>query len=330
MTKINFIDILCNDIENLIDSGELDKADEGITKLFSKYGGDPEFLKKMFRILGKYHYVRGDRLKSLMYFQQYEKDVLDDLESTSFIAEVLLDLGRFVESLSYIMKMMEDPKYATKGKLFYLLYSILNADLDNAMSIYKDLHSSHLLSANDYIKIGYYLLLKKRFPLAKEVVLNGLSVFQGNTALQDEYEYAIDIENYYRNNIKRYYFGNIEKLTYKPKLYSKAMRYLVEILSIRNYSESEIEIIVEMLIAMNHIEYKATSKMLAAICDCYILEAILQDWELSVIIERFYGVKLQNVRKHIVALDRIHFFDQFLEKVDEIIKNSFSEDFEYE
>lgn len=330
MTQINFLDILCKNIEEQIDSGELEKADKGITKIFMKYGDNPEFLKKIFRILGKYHYVRGDRLRSLEYFQQYQKDVSDDLESSSFIAEVLLDLGRHESALNYIIRLMNDEKYSVKGKIYYLFYQILMADYDNAISLYMELHSSHSLGVNDYIKIAYYFLIKMRFSNAKDVILNGLSNYQGNTALQDEYEYILDIENYHRNNIRRYYFNNIGRLEYKARVYSNALRYLVEILSIRNYAEMEIELMVEMLIGMNKIKYAATDKMLAAICDCYILDALLEEWEISVIIERFYGVKLQNVRKHIFKLDSMRFFDQFSDKVDEILKISFGEDFDYE
>ena len=87
---------------------------------------------------------------------------------------------------------------------------------------------------------------------------------------------------------------------------------------------------VDMLIEMNRIKYSASDKMLAAICDCFILEAILQEWEVSVIIERFYGVKLQNVKKHIAQLESINFFDKFIDRVDDVIKNSFGEEFDYE
>ncbi|ADR19117.1 tetratricopeptide repeat protein [Calditerrivibrio nitroreducens] len=330
MKKINFIDILCKDIENLIDAGELDKADEGITKIFMKYGEDPEFLKKIYRILGKYHYVKGDRLKSLEYFKQYEKDVSDDIESISFMAEVLIDLGRGEIALGYIMKLMEDEKYITRGRVLYLFYKILVSDYENAISIYKDLHQSHLLGVNDYIKIAYYFLIKKRFSQSKDVILNALSIYQGNISLQDEYEYIVDIEGYYKNNIKLFYFNNIERFSFKTSVYSKALRYLVEVLSIRNYAEVEIQLMVDMLIELNRIKYSASDKMLAAICDCFILEAILQEWEVSVIIERFYGVKLQNVKKHIAQLESINFFDKFMDRVDDVIKNSFGEEFDYE
>jgi len=50
--KINFIDILCKDIENLIDAGELDKADEGITKIFMKYGEDPDGIEYSSYMVG--------------------------------------------------------------------------------------------------------------------------------------------------------------------------------------------------------------------------------------------------------------------------------------
>jgi len=78
--------------------------------------------------------------------------------------------------------------------------------------IYRELHRNKMMNADDYIKLAYYFLLKRKFDNAREVLLNGLSFLKGSTLLQDEFEYLTYIENYYRENIRKYYFGNIDKI----------------------------------------------------------------------------------------------------------------------
>ncbi|MCX8084078.1 MAG: hypothetical protein N3C60_04070 [Calditerrivibrio sp.] len=323
MNKLSFIDRLFKDIENTIEKGDLEKANDEITKMFVRFGEDEEFLKKVCRVLGKYHLFKGDRSKSIDYFVAYEKAFSDDIEVVFLIADSLLDVGKTETAFKYIVKLMQYDGYQNVAQTLYITYKVMMADFDNALMLYKEQHSKHALRYKDYMRIAYELLLHKRFANAKEILLNGLSVYQGNTELQDEYEFILDIENFYKENIKKYYFSNIPRLSFKPKVYSNALRHLVEILTLRNYDEEEIKLFSEILIDLNKFQYSASDKVLAAIPDTYFMLHLIGDEDLSIILERYYSVKLKTVKHHISTLESSGFFDYYLNSIDNLLKDKY-------
>jgi len=104
VSSFSFIDKIFKQIDKLIEEGNLDKADEEITHFFSVYGNNLELLKKFNKLLGKYNFSRGNRLKSLEYMIQYNKDVPEDFEAAVYIAENLLDVGKDDEAVVHIAK----------------------------------------------------------------------------------------------------------------------------------------------------------------------------------------------------------------------------------
>ncbi|MCA1927641.1 MAG: hypothetical protein LDL09_04410 [Calditerrivibrio sp.] len=328
MNSIDFIDKICRDIEKLLDEGDLEKADEGITNIFSRYGDKIHLLKKFNKLLGKYNFLKGDRLKSLEYFTEYIKDSPEDIDAVLYMAETLLDMGRDLEAFPYITKIMNREELFTRGRFFYLLYLIGIDNAENGYAIFKELHSANCLNVNDYIKVSYYFLLKKKFDLARDVILCGLNGFKGSNSLQDEYEYALHIENYYKENLKKYYFGNLDKFEFKTDIYSKSLRLITEGLSIRNYNEYEIALSIELLRKLNRNKFSATYNMIAAICDYFIIHLFLEEWEISYVIEKFYDVKIASVKKHFLYLDNQGFFNEFYDNLENILKINIEEDYD--
>lgn len=328
MNSIDFVDRICRDIDRLLDEGNLEKADEGITNIFLRYGDNIQFLKKFNKLLGKYNFLKGDRLKSLEYFTEYIKDSPEDMDAVLYMTETLLDMGRSIEAFPYITRIMNREELLKRGRFFYLLYLIGIDNAENGYTIFKELHSENYLNINDYIKVSYYFLLKKKFDLAKDVILCGLNRFKGSNSLQDEYEYLLHIENYYRENLKKYYFGNLNKFGFKPDIYSRSLRLIVESLSIRNYNQYEIELSMELLHKLNRDKFSATYNMIAAICDYFIIHLFLEDWEINYVIEKFYDVKIASVKRHFFYLDNQGFFNQFYDNLENILKINIEEDYD--
>jgi hypothetical protein len=328
VSSFSFIDKIVKQIDRLIEEGNLDKADEEITHFFSVYGNNMELMKKFNKLLGKYNFLRGNRLKSLEYMIQYNKDVPEDFEAAAYIAENLLDVGKEEEAVVHIAKLLNNPDFSSRGKFFYVLYLISVNNIEEATPLYRELHKNKKMNADDYVKLAYYFLLKRKFDNAREVLLNGLSFLKGSTLLQDEFEYLTYIENYYRENIRKYYFGNIDKFTFKPKIYVKSLRVLVESLSLRNYHEEEIELAISILIHLHTLHFSASHSMLAALCDYFLIQFLLDEWEISSIIEKFYGVKLASVKRAYASLENSTILNQFYDKLEEVFKINISDEYE--
>lgn len=329
MKHFNFLDKIYDDIEKMIDNGELEEGLNALVNSAQVHNGNMLIdMDRHSKIYGKYLFYKGDRTRSMFLLRDYVQRRPDDEDAVLLYIENCLDLDKPDDAFNYLVRLMDKKNPSKKVTFFYLLYLISSNNFENAINLFKDLHRRKVLDVMEYIKISYYFLMKRRFDLCKDALLCGLSVHKGNTKLQEEFEYARQVEMFYIENIKKYYFPYIDKFQYRQELYAKGLRYMVEILSVRFYYEDEIELAADLLVEINKINFFVKYKTLAAICDYFLIRDIFEDWEADTVMIKFYGVKLETVKNRLNKIKKYGFMQEFDEKL-EIIRENMGE-YDYE
>ncbi len=294
-------------IKRLINDDNLERAESSLKKALKINSVKPKFKSKMYSMLGEIHYIKGNYISSKRYYVK-SLQFNPGNEYTLFnIANYYLYEQQWEKALPYIEKNLKSAPGNPKYLIQYIWCLILKEEYELALIIYKKLLASNKIDPQGFVDISMAFIIKGDFEKARKIIFTALGKFPENYIIEDTMMEIDDIEYNYKLFRKDIFFKRLNELCNGNHIYTKALKKLVEGMSIRGYFQFEIEKGADLLISLSKLDNIFTdSNTLAAVCELIISMSVGHYPQLYENLSGFYNTSVYKIKKRYKYLKENH------------------------
>lgn len=295
-----FVNRFMGKIEKAINNEELDRAEISIKRALKNAAYDITSKSLLYSYLGRINFLKGKFDTAKRFLNSALRLDSQNEDAIFYLSNIYMSEQNVPKALSYIEKNLS----IAPGKFSYLIQRawclILLDRYEEAEKIYQKLQSFRGMDPQGFIDLGMAYTLKGEFKDAKRVILKALSNYPENIFVESAFYEMREIEENLFFYKKEFFFKKLSLISYRQKIFSSALRKVVEGMTLRGYFQFEIEKASDFLVMLSNKEVKVDrAEGVAAAVEYFISDFIGESESIKKIIVNYYNTTLYQLKKNI-------------------------------